>query len=163
MPRSVKLFYGLCIGLAVYWVYLTASFLLFPPPEYLKSIAKLPPEYRELARQVSFNTLVIGRGVWCLIVLLFGSLAAFGRQNWARWTLAGVFVLAEVLVIGVEAYLVVRNHADIGSAFSRYTQHNWSRPSDYILAAVKIAIVAFAFSGNARPWFKRKASALSEL
>jgi len=158
MPNNVKIFFGLCLALVAYWVYSTISYLAFPSAHYLAMMAKLPPEFRQMTRYVDIRNMTVSTSVWCVIILLIGWLAAFRRQNWARWTLASLFVLALLLPVGVDAYLAIHYDTPIGTVVQNYVHYNWSRPTEYLVLAIEAAIIVFAFTGNARSWFRKKAT-----
>ena len=159
MPRNVRIFFGLCLALAVYLVCSAVWFALFPSAHYLAVLAKIPPDMREMIAHETFRNIMVSTSAWCVVVLLLGWLAAFCRQNWARWTLAGVFVLFELLMIGAYAFVAVHYHQNFNMEFHKYVEANWSSLRACAVIAAKIAIIFFAFTGDAQPWFKRRAKA----
>lgn len=152
MPLSVKIFFRMCVLLAVWWVFILVKFIAFPSTDYLAMIAKLHayvPDIRQ--RDI---VLTAGRTfIWSSVVLLLAWLAAYRRRNWARWTLAGVFVFVELVPFAVGLYDYIRLPRD-EIFLKNYLHYNWSSPWAFALLAYKVALIALVFSGNARPWFR---------
>jgi hypothetical protein len=159
MPITVKAFSVLCVVLIATWVYSLAGNIAFPSAHYVSMLAKLPPEMRGEARHFDSMSMGISTVAWCVMVLLLGWLAAFRRQNWARWVLLAVFVLA-VLVPFVGMGVFNLEHSDI-ARISPYRQFAWhelasyARPNSVLVLGIKILMLLLVFSPNARPWFIR--------
>ena len=124
-------------------------------------LARLPHPFREMQRPFDIRNAVTITSIWCAVLLLLAWLAAFRRQNWARWTLLMLFVAVELAQFGGEAYFRLfypdyALHHTLGSFLQHYVHVHWSSPWAYGIFAVKVALIVLIFSGNARPWFRRE-------
>ncbi len=156
MPLSVKIFFRMCVLLAVWWVFILVKFIAFPSADYLAMIAKLHAYFPDI-RQRDI-VLTAGRTLlWSSVLLLLAWLAAYRRRNWARWTLVGVFVFVEM--VPIVALYQDSAIAGLGAFWRTYVHYYWSAPSAYALLAYKVALIALVFSGNARSWFRLAAPA----
>ena len=134
MPLSVKIFFGLCVALAGMWLF--KDYMLL-------AIAPAP-----LATAVKYHFLLTGMS--CAIALSLAWMAAFRRQNWARWTLTGLIVAARLVPLLIEA-VAGRLIAYVRDAVA-YPPTN---PLWYAVLMLEIAAVVLVLSPNAEPWFRR--------
>ena len=152
MPSHVRIFFWLGVGAVLYSVSLTAWFLTFPSQETIATMARLPLAFRVIAEHAILrNTLVITT-VWAVIPLALLWAAAFRRKNWARWGYAALFAF-HMIVPWVIALVYLRRlpHA------LDFPLRDWSDPIALVSNALVLATIAFAFTGNARDWFRRDA------
>ncbi|MDE2183371.1 MAG: hypothetical protein KGJ78_10160 [Alphaproteobacteria bacterium] len=154
MPVSVKAFFGLCVLLVAWPAYYDIMFIFFPPAHYLADLAKLPSGWAQKTHSVDVLGRLIQMAIWGSILLGIGSLAAFGRRNWARWVLVSALVFSQVFWLGLSLYLHV--HYQLRTSFwPDYIHENWSTRGAFIDAAVEFFLIVLVFSPDARPWFRR--------
>lgn len=152
MPSHVRIFFWLGVCAVLYSVSLTAWFLMFPSPETIATMARLPPAFRAMTEHVILRNTIFITALWAIVPLVLLWLAAFRRQNWARWGYAGLFAFHMIVpwVIAL-AYLRRVPHA------WDFALRDWSDPMALAPNVVILAAIAFVFTGNARDWFRRNA------
>ena len=150
MPSHVRIFFGLGICAILFSLLLTAWFLTFPSQETLAALARLPPAFRAVTQHVILRNTIFVTTLWAAVPLVLLWLAAFRRQNWARWGYAALFAFHRIVpwVIAL-AYLRRSPHA------FDFPLRDWSDPLSLVSNALVLAAIAFAFTGNARGWFAR--------
>ena len=154
MPSHVRIFWYLSVAIVTYWVLSTAWFLAFPSAHHLATLAKLPPELREGTRRIDLQIAIVSTSVWCGATLGFAWLAAFRRQNLARWTFAALFLLRESIPL-----ILAAAYHRLDDYFVQLAHADWTDPRGYITPALSIAAIGFVFSRDARDWFRRPAPA----
>ena len=85
MPSHVRFFFWLGIFAVLYSVLTTARFLAFPAQETIAAMARLPPAFRAVTQHVILRNTIFVTTLWAAVPLVLLWLAAFRRQNWARW------------------------------------------------------------------------------
>lgn len=161
MPSNVKLFWWLSVAIAAYWVLGFAWQLAFPSAHYLAVLAKFPPHLREEVQRADLENSIVGTVFRCGVTLGFAALAAFRRQNWARWAYAIAFLLRELLpwIFAGYVYLVPAYGANYRQAFLatlwESTVAEWSNPLNYLVPIAAVVAIVAVFTGNARDWFRR--------
>lgn len=83
---------------------------------------------------------------WSALILALAFFAAFRRVSWGRWGLLLVFVIQQMVPLGTAAYF---HHLDqyIGIFLK-------SLPFSLAMPALLLTAIGFAFTGNARGWFR---------
>ena len=102
MPSNVRIFFWLSALAIACWIGSTVWFSIIPSLSYAathaKTLSTMRPEARELIveaeRYAAFFALAVTLS-FCALTFLFAWLAAFRRQNWARWTFMILFVVSE--------------------------------------------------------------------
>jgi hypothetical protein len=152
MPSHVRIFFWLGTCAALYSILSTAWFLTFPPQETIAVMARLPSAFRALTQHVIVRNTIFIMVFWTGIELVLLWLAAFRRQNWARWGYAALFAFHKIAP-WVTALIYLRRvpHA------LEFPLRDWSDPMALVSNALILAAIAFAFTGNARDWFRRSA------
>lgn len=69
MPRSVKIFWWLAVVIVVYWIIVTALFLLWPPVHYTNTLAHIPGQLRIAARRADTINWLIKASFWSISTL----------------------------------------------------------------------------------------------
>lgn len=161
MPSNVKLFWWLSVAVAVYWAFTTAWHAASPSAHELAVLAKMPAELRDKVRRTDTSTPILTTAFWGAVTLGLAWLAAFRRQNWARWAYAFAFVLREFLlrwIVVAYVYLAPSTGAPYRRALWEDAWNSTfsasSDPRHYIVPALTIAAIAAVFMGNAKDWFR---------
>jgi hypothetical protein len=157
MPSHVKIFWWLTVIVVTYVVLSHAWYLAFPPAHVLAVWAKVPARFRDLMHFVNieyFVIAVVANGVW----LALAWLAAYRRKNWARWMITIWFLLGLASPLVIYAWYVLVGNHELVQHYWRFEidaeAKEWENPRSYVVPLVTIAALVFAFTGNARAWFK---------
>jgi hypothetical protein len=152
MPSHVRIFFWLGVCAVLYSVLSTAWFLTFPTQETIAVMARLPPAFRALTQHVIVRNTIFVTAFWAIIPLVLLWLAAFRRQNWARWGYVALFAFHKIVpwVVALAYFRRVPHAWD-------FPLHDWSEPAALVSNALILVTIAFAFTGNARDWFRRSA------
>jgi hypothetical protein len=161
MPSNVKIFWWLSVAVVAYWAVMTAWHAMFPSAHELAVLAKMPAELRDKVRRTDTSIPILTTAFWSAVTLGLAWLAAFRRQNWARWAYAFAFVVREFLlpwIVVAYVYLVQSTGAHYwGALWEDAWNSTFSLSSDprhYIVPALTIAAIAAVFMGNAKDWFR---------
>lgn len=139
MPLSIRVFFALCIALVGVWA--ADQYLLFDA---------FPNEGYSLAdRMHAMRLRLAWMAAESAVVMSLGWMSAFRRQNWARWTLAGLMIASE--------FLPMLGYAMKGELVG-YLTHNFvhfgASPLWYAALAIKIAAIVLVLQDRVEPWFK---------
>jgi hypothetical protein len=137
MPSHVRTFFWIIVALITYWIFSAALALAYH-------------RGRPFNDQVIFIR-IFATAIQCLIYLIPAWLAAFHRQNWARWVFAAIVVVAPILALWPLLYLTGHFRDIVLQAY--FT--TLTNPKSIAVNALSIAAIVFVFTGNAREWFKR--------
>ena len=146
MPSRLKMFFWLIAAIAAYWVIAVVWFIAFPPQAVTQALAKLPPTIRTTIEYRAWSISFISTAIRAVIFLSLAWLAAFRRKDWARWAVAVLFVLMQV----VPLILAVR-FGRVGP-FVESEYLNWQ--ADAVFALFVVAII-LSFTGDAREAFAK--------
>lgn len=146
MPSHLRIFFWLVVAIALYWVASMVWVMEFPPAAMTSALAKIPPAIRDQIKENAWRITLVSTAIRVAIFVGLAWLAAFRRQNWARWLLLAVVIfmhaapLALALRLGrVQEFLL--RYADLQAD---------------IVAALLILALVFAFTGDARGAFARR-------
>jgi hypothetical protein len=134
LPLKIKIVFGLCLALAGVWIYRDAmlySVVPSPMPEQLKS-----------------HFLVTA--VVCGLVVSLGWMAAFRRQNWARWALAGLFAGGRMLPLVIAA-----SRGVLMPYLHDMVADPPINPDWYAVLGIEIAVVVLMLGPWAEDWFRK--------
>jgi hypothetical protein len=140
----LRIFFWLIAAIAAYWVLAVVWFIVFPPAAVTAALAKLPAAIRGTIEYRAWSISFISTAIRAVIFLGLAWLAAFRRKNWARWGVALLFVVMQV----VPLILAVR-FGRVGP-FVESEYLNWQ--SDLVFALFVVAIF-LSFTGDAREAF----------
>jgi hypothetical protein len=164
MPISVRAFFAVSVGLALWWIYWSFFYFVLPSPEYAATLARLPQPFRDITVQAESRNALIATGAHVTLLLTLSSFAAFARQNWARWALVLYLVALQAMPIGYAAYLYFEMprvfhtlYQSVDGWWLLYLARSWSRWPAYASLAIKLLMITLIFSPNARPWFRKGA------
>jgi len=144
MPSRLKMFFWLIAAIAAYWVIAVVWFIAFPPQAVTEALAKLPPTIRTTIEYRAWSISFMSTAIRAVIFLSLAWLAAFRRKDWARWAVAVLFVLMQV----VPLILAVR-FGRVGP-FVKSEYLSWQADAVFALFAVAIFL---SFTGDAREAF----------
>lgn len=148
MPSHLRIFFWLVAAIALYWVLSMLWVMQFPPAAMTAALAKIPPALRGAIKENAWRITLITTLIRVVLFVGLAWLAAFRRQNWARMALAAVVVFmhaapfALALRLGRTQEFLMR-YADL--------------QADIVTLLLVLALV-FAFTGNARDAFARRAA-----
>ncbi|HUO03374.1 MAG TPA: hypothetical protein VMU31_11380 [Rhizomicrobium sp.] len=145
MPSHLRIFFWLIAAIAAYWVVSVAWVMMFPPAEMVAALARVSAALREQIRENAWRITIVSTAIRVVVFVGLAWLAAFRRQNWARWALLAVFVLSNAAPYAAAVYF-----GRVPEFLLRYRDLQ----ADIIAALIALALV-FAFTGNARGAFKR--------
>jgi amino acid transporter len=145
MPSHLKIFFWLVAAVAAYWVGSMLWVMEFPPAEMTAALAKIPAAMRADVARNAWQITLVSTAVRVTVFVGLAWLAAFRRQNWARWLLLALFVLSHSVPFAIAMRL-----GRMQEFLSRY--HDWQ--ADVIAVVIAVAL-GFAFTGNARKEFQR--------
>ena len=145
MPSNLKIFFWLIAAVAAWWVASMVWVMAFPPAEMTAALAKIPAAMRAAVARNAWQITLVSTAIRVLVFVGLAWLAAFRRQNWARWALLVIFILSHAAPFAIAARL-----GTTAEFFSRY--RDWQ--GDAIALVIAVAL-AFAFTGNAREVFKK--------
>lgn len=162
MPGSVKAFFAVGVGLALWWIYWSFYYFVLPSPQYAATLARLPQRYREIVVEADFRNALITTGAHVTLLLTLSAFAAFARWTWARWALVLYLIILQAMPVGYAAYLYFEMprvfhtlYQSVDGWWLQYLTRSWSRWPAYASLAIKLLLVVLIFSPNARPWFRR--------
>ena len=157
MPSHIRVFWWLTVAVVTYWVCMSAWHQIFPAPQQLAGLARLPAQEQEAWRLRDILAMSIQTLVSCAVTLGLAWLTAFRRLNWARWAFAAVFLIRESLPFSV-FFFIDRRWLDVylGMFVREISAHPLNMVISYIPTAVLIVAIGFVFSGNARDWFEAR-------
>jgi|GEM_PF-4744564 len=146
MPSHLKVFFWLVAAVAAYWVASMLWVMEFPPAEMTTALAKIPAPMRAALARNAWMITLISTIIRVAVFVGLAWLAAFRRQNWARWSLLVIFILSHAapLVLAIK-------FGRMPEFLSRY--YDWQ--ADLIALVLAVAL-AFAFTGNARAAFRSR-------
>ncbi len=149
MPSHVRIFFWLGVCAILYSVSFTAWFLMFPSQETITVMARLPPAFRAFTEHAILRNTIVFTALWAVVPSVLLWLAAFRRQNWARWGYAALFAFHKIMpwVVALAYFRRVPHTFD-------FPLRDWSDPMALVSNALVLAAIAFAFTGNARDWFR---------
>jgi hypothetical protein len=145
MPSHLKIFFWLVVTVAAWWVGSMLWVMQFPPAEMVAALAKIPPGMRAAVARNAWQITLVSTAIRVVVFVGLAWLAAFRRQNWARWALLVIFILSHAVPFAIAMRL-----DRMQEFISRY--HDWQGD---VIALVIAAALAFAFTGNAREGFKK--------
>jgi hypothetical protein len=156
MPSNVKLFWWLSVAIVACWIFWVVWLFAFPP--HFASLAHLPPEIQNRIREQVLRTGVeagiLSTLLWGGLSLGFSWLAAFRRENWARWAFLAVFIIRESIPLAIS----VAYYHNLDFFMRSLSHENWTDPWGYAVLILTIAAIGFAFSGSSRRWFNASAA-----
>lgn len=136
MPSHVRAFFWIVVALIIYWILSMIWHLVELESRHITG---------------AYPVVIMGTAISCLVYLVPAWLAAFRRQNWARWTFAGIVVGIQILALLPLLYLTGPFRQ---AALGAY-RHTMMRPRSIAVDAVLVVAIVFVFTGNAREWFKK--------
>lgn len=145
MPSHLRIFFWLIVAIAAYWVASVAWVILFPPPDMVAALARVPAVMREEIKENAWRITIITTAIRVVVFVGLAWAAAFRRQNWARWALVVIFILSHLA-----PFLAALHFERVPEFLLRYRDLQ----ADIIAALLALALV-FAFTGNAREVFKK--------
>jgi len=151
------------VAIVAYWLTTAVWYVAFPSEHFLAWLQKQPPETRGLLRRISVISRLGPVLVWSALILGTASLAAFRKQNWARWAFVGVFVTRELIVpliiLAYVLYVVPHDYRQVvWEPFWKSLINVWGGLSLNIIRLLNIAAIVAVFTGNANDWFRRPAA-----
>jgi len=138
LPLKIKIVFWLCLALAGVWLY--RDYLLY-------SVVPAP-----MPQAVKMHFLVTA--MICILVASLAWMAAFRRQNWARWTLAGLFVGGQLLPLVAAA-----SRGGLLPYLHDMAADPPTNPGWYASLAIEIAVVVLMLGPWAEAWFAKSAKA----
>ena len=145
MPSHLKIFFWLVVSVAAWWVGSMLWVMEFPPAEMTAALAKIPVAMRAAVARNAWQITLVSTAIRVVVFVGLAWLAAFRRQNWARWAVLVIFILSHAA-----PFVIALRLGTVAEFLSRY--HDWQ--ADVIALLIAIAL-AFAFTGNAREAFKK--------
>jgi hypothetical protein len=149
MPSHLRIFFWLVAAIALYWVLSMLWVMQFPPATMTAALAKIPASMRDEIRQNAWRITLISTLIRVAIFVGLAWLAAFRRQNWARFLL-----LAIVIFMHLGPFIIAERLGRVQEFLMRYSDLQ----ADIVTALLVLALV-FAFTGNARDAFARPRAA----
>jgi hypothetical protein len=144
MPSHLKIFFWLVAAVAAWWVGSMLWVMEFPPAAMMAALAKVPAAMRADVARNAWQITLVSTVIRVAVFVGLAWLAAFRRQNWARWLLLALFILSHSVPFAIAVRL-----GRMAEFLSRY--HDWQ--GDIIAVVIAVAL-GFAFTGNARKEFK---------
>ena len=141
MPSRLKTLFWLIAAIAAYWVISITWFIVFPPASVTLALAKIPPALRATIEYRAWSISFISTTIRAAIFLGLAWLASFRRKNWARWGVALLFVLMQVVPL-----ILALRFGRVGP-FVESEYLNWQ--ADLVFALFVVAIF-LSFTGDAR-------------
>ena len=141
MPRNLRIFFWLIAAVAAYWVLAVVWFIVFPPPVVTAALARIPAAARATIEYRAWSISFLSTAIRAVIFLSLAWLAAFRRKNWARWGVALLFVLMQVVPL-----ILALRFGRVGP-FVESEYLNWQ--ADLVFAVFVVAIF-LSFTGDAR-------------
>jgi hypothetical protein len=142
MPSHVRIFFGIIVVVAAYWI--------------LSGVWRLTSFHGRPITDAAIFIIVGSQIILGLIYLIPAWLAAFHRQNWARWVFAVIVVSIQVLTLSQFLYVYLYGSTErfrqVGQILLR---GYFTNPRSIAVVALLIAAIIFIFTGNARDWFKK--------
>jgi hypothetical protein len=146
MPSHLKIFFWLVAAVAAYWVASMLWVMEFPPAEMTAALAKIAAPMRAAVAHNAWIITLISTIIRVAVFVGLAWLAAFRRQNWARWSLLVIFILSHAAPL-----VLAMKFGRMPEFISRY--HDWQ--GDLIALVLAVAL-AFAFTGNASEAFRSR-------
>jgi hypothetical protein len=142
MPSNIRIFFWITVALIAYWI-LSAGWRL--------------ESYRGHSINNAIIFVTIGSlTIQCLIYLVPAWLAAFRRQNWARWAFAVVVVTMQILSLWQATYLYLHGSTERFRQIGQIVLRGYlTSPGTITETALLIVATVLVFTGNARDWFRR--------
>lgn len=145
MPTHLRLFFWLVVAVAAYWVISMLWVMQFPPEAMTAALARLPQAVREQVRQDAWWITLTSTVIRVVVFVGLAWLAAFLRQNWARWAILAILVFMHAAPFAASIY-----YGRTEEFLVRYADLQ----ADIVTALLVLALV-FAFTGDARGAFAR--------
>jgi hypothetical protein len=144
MASHLKIFFWLVAAVAAYWVASMLWVMQFPPAEMTAALAKIAAPMRAAVARNAWQITLVSTIIRVVVFVGLAWLAAFRRQNWARWSLLVIFILSHAA-----PFVLAMKFGRMPEFLSRY--YDWQADLTALILAVALA---FAFTGNARAAFR---------
>jgi len=140
MPSHLRIFFWLIALVCAYWVVSVVWVMLFPPAIVTAQLAMVDASRRAAVQSNALIITLASTIIRLLVFLGLAWLAAFRRQNWARWVLLIVVVMMLFAPLATAISL---------NRLPQFLLLYRDVPGDLVMLVLAAAIV-FAFTGNAR-------------
>ena len=146
MPSHVRIFFGIVVVVAAYWI--------------LSAILRLVSYHRHQINDVVIYVAIGSSIFMSLIYLIPAWFAAFRRRNWARWVFVAVVVSMQVLSLWQASYLYLYGATERFRQIGHIILRGYlTSPRVIAEAALLVTAIVFIFTGNARDWFEKPGAA----
>jgi hypothetical protein len=138
LPLVLKIFFGLCLALTGVWLFRDYQ---------LYTVVPVP-----LPEEVKTHFLITG--LVCALVVSLAWMTAFRRQNWARWTLAGLFAGGRLVPL-----VLIAARGELLFYVRDMTADPPTNPLWYAVLLFEVAAIVLVLGPWAEAWFKKSARA----